>query len=1182
MENNDENKITLNNNQNENKNNMKIIKNKFQIDYNKILNIIRELKNEQKNILIQYYINICFTFSDIDILNKIEFYSILFSIYYNYDNKFNICINIKNKLNDISENYKNLDKKILIKLLYKLSTNLLSKNIYLYSLFYIQNSLKLTNKYDDYYKIISDFNINCLNSLNKYLSEYKTKFENKKINIEILQKMINILSQNFNNNNNDNENKTKYQYLINKKWVKNALDFLNKIIETYSNENEFKKVINDSFDFKNIYLTYFNFNKESKFAFPGEINNYEITSFKDNLEEKDRNFLSDNCYLKKNLKLNEDYLMLSKYDWDFLEKYFNCTNKLLRKKDDYNLKKIKCLILTEQFKENCENLKEKYIQISENFTLKDFKEKLLRNLNLEENNKNQNENNNKNSNKIKEEKNKIENKNNYKFYFNLLPLEYKNILYEIIIAYKNDIKKINTHIKSLKLENDDLKMKDFPYISHKKSNSILIIEITNKEPFLNKIENKCSNCNKNLDSFYECDECHLFQFCSKSCSNKNINHINISKILNKIFLKPFDLNSLFSTNLKDQIGEQNFNFNKFSLGRIGLKNLGNQCYMNAALQCLSNSEDLTKYFLLKIYKKEINLSNHLGSNGDLVESYYNLIYKLWFTKYDTKEDKENSYINPINFKYAIARKIEQFNNLSQQDSQEFISLFLDNLHEDINRIKKKQYFELKEKQKDEDDKIASIRWWNFHKKREDSIIVDLFHGQFKSEIFCPTCKKLNITYEPFMFLSMSIPSCESSNVKIKFFYKNLEYEFNFGLFENSRLYEIKNKCLRLDVCRNNNIKYLEAIVLNKDKLVKNKIIDDNELIFSILNKDFEICLYVKEEEKNENGCNIYFSPFELKIEQGYFSNKNIIDLYSYPISIFIKYNETLNDIFIKINARLNNFLKNNNNNINNNNIKYYIYHNTFKSLKDNAKELCKLCNNKKNENYCDILKRFSLNASFQTILKTINKSNINRILFFLIESKIFDITKKLYENMNLKVLKTIKNETLIKKNNNIKLYDVLDLFNKEEKLEEDNLWYCNKCKIHIAAIKKINIYKPPNYLIIHFKRFKIKSNNAFMSIFKNKKITTFIDYPIDNFDMRDYVLDEENKDSAIYELYGIIIHKGGLNGGHYFSYCKNNGKWFEYDDENINVLKENELKNKDAYVLFYKKKDLCNINNNNN
>ena len=222
MENDDENKITPNNNQNENKNNMKIIKNKFQIDYNKILNIIKELKNERKNILIQYYINICFTFSDIDISNKLEFYSTLFLIYNNDDNKINNCIHIINKLNDISENYKILDKKILIRLLYYLSKNLLSKKIYLYSLYYIQNSLKLSNENDDDYETISKCNKKCLDSLKNYLSEYKIKFENKKINIENIQKMINILSQN-NNNNNENENKTKYQYLINKKWVKNAL-----------------------------------------------------------------------------------------------------------------------------------------------------------------------------------------------------------------------------------------------------------------------------------------------------------------------------------------------------------------------------------------------------------------------------------------------------------------------------------------------------------------------------------------------------------------------------------------------------------------------------------------------------------------------------------------------------------------------------------------------------------------------------------------------------------------------------------------------------------------------------------------------------------------------------------------------------------------------------------------------
>ena len=32
----------------------------------------------------------------------------------------------------------------------------------------------------------------------------------------------------------------------------------------------------------------------------------------------------------------------------------------------------------------------------------------------------------------------------------------------------------------------------------------------------------------------------------------------------------------------------------------------------------------------------------------------------------------------------------------------------------------------------EDDETASKRWWDYHKSREDSIIVDLFHGQYKS------------------------------------------------------------------------------------------------------------------------------------------------------------------------------------------------------------------------------------------------------------------------------------------------------------------------------------------------------------------------------------------------------------------------------------------------------------------
>ncbi|XP_062947315.1 ubiquitin carboxyl-terminal hydrolase 8 isoform X3 [Cynocephalus volans] len=329
----------------------------------------------------------------------------------------------------------------------------------------------------------------------------------------------------------------------------------------------------------------------------------------------------------------------------------------------------------------------------------------------------------------------------------------------------------------------------------------------------------------------------------------------------------------------------------------GLRNLGNTCYMNSILQCLCNAPHLADYFNRNCYQDDINRSNLLGHKGEVAEEFGIIMKALWTGQY--------RYISPKDFKITIGKINDQFAGYSQQDSQELLLFLMDGLHEDLNKADNRKRH--KEENNDHlDDFKAAEHAWQKHKQLNESIIVALFQGQFKSTVQCLTCHRKSRTFEAFMYLSLPLAST--------------------------------SKCT---------------------------------------------------------------------------------------------------------------------------------------------------------------------------------------------------------------------------------LQDCLRLFSKEEKLTDNNRFYCSHCRARRDSLKKIEIWKLPPVLLVHLKRFSYDGR-------WKQKLQTSVDFPLENLDLSQYVIGPKNNLKK-YNLFSVSNHYGGLDGGHYTAYCKNAARqrWFKFDDHEVSDISISSVKSSAAYILFY-------------
>lgn len=138
------------------------------------------------------------------------------------------------------------------------------------------------------------------------------------------------------------------------------------------------------------------------------------------------------------------------------------------------------------------------------------------------------------------------------------------------------------------------------------------------------------------------------------------------------------------------------------------------------------------------------------------------------------------------------------------------------------------------------------------------------------------------------------------------------------------------------------------------------------------------------------------------------------------------------------------------------------------------------------------------------------------------------------------------------------LYASLDEYIKEEILEGDNQYHSERFGKQDAK-KGVSFQSLPPVLELHLRRFEYDfATDAMAKINERFEFPTTLD--MDRHDRKYFTQDADPNIVNKYRLQSVLVHSGGLNGGHYYAFIRplSSDQWFRFDDERVTKVKETE------------------------
>jgi ubiquitin C-terminal hydrolase len=493
-------------------------------------------------------------------------------------------------------------------------------------------------------------------------------------------------------------------------------------------------------------------------------------------------------------------------------------------------------------------------------------------------------------------------------------------------------------------------------------------------------------------------------------------------------------------------------------GVCGLTNLGNTCFMNSALQCLSNIPELTR--------KILSFGNEM--NAPVIGDYSTLIKVMWSGKHIVT--------TPSSLLLNIRENLPRFSRYRQQDVQEFMNYFLHLIHQEFTS--------------------------------EKTMITDLFYGQIRSSVKClGECRSIEDNEEPISFLPLPIEN-DIDQYNILYLPSNGEQRF----------VSVHIRARTIDTLIEEFIKQHEPTLSFRQvqcvKIVDNRIADSYSSYKSLDDIIKYQLAFIELPEKTVEQTHVEFV----------FLNRKTNKPFRPPVFLVRpSYNCRYRDLTDQIDR-----------------IKDCLY---------------KVTNAPSSPYYLSWINR---DGEIRQLNEETNSHD--RLLFM------DRITIKMEPEW---IEKYTDHYNFDHPPDKASLISLLADFFHEEPLNGD--YYCSKCLSLTEAKQKAELALPlPLVLIIQLKRFTYDT-------YSDAKIDTYIDFPLTDLDLNQYVSqnDKKNKDvSALYDLVAVSNHTGSLISGHYTTYAKNDGnkKWYSFNDETFREIGEKDIVTKNAYILVYVKR----------